>query len=260
MKVNESVKLSYFYPIEYEKRNREIKVLQVFAPYYTEDGLKFGVCKNEEKISLEEFEQMFISSFVSTALNKASKSAEEGTLHEIEFIKDKIRQSERIKPTIFMGYLFVKSVPLKFEVKGNRIELSFTNSIEVNGIKLNEVWIGGERNYGFGKARIIKLSQENLRDDAIDLFNSGTKIDTTKDQLTISSGDRQLLVLSHVTIENLDTKLIRGDIEPLIGREWIEKGPGQKISQIAKICVTPGSQLICDKVLSIGNFGIWEVV
>ena len=253
--LNENIKFSYFYPIKYERNNREIKVLQVFAPYYTEEGLKFGIYKKEEKISLEEFEQMFISSFVSTALDKTSKSAEEGSLHEIEFIKDKIKQNGRFKPTIFMGYLFVKNIPLKFEVEGNEIEISFINSIEVNRVELNEIWIGGERNYGFGRT---KATLEKFNDKKINLFDSGMLVDATEEQLIVSCEDEHRTALSHVSIENLGTKLVRGDIEPLIGREWGEKGSGQEISQAAKICITPGSQFITDVDISIGVFGVWS--
>lgn len=254
-KLNENIKFSYFYPIKYEKVNERIEVLQVFAPYYTENGLNFGVCKDKEKFSLEEFEQMFISSFVSTALDKISKSAEEGSLHEIEFIKNKIEQDGKIKPTIFMGYLFVKNVPLKFEVEGNEIEISFTNSIEVNRVKLNEMWVGGERNYGFGRMKIFLVEKES----GSDLFNTELKVYVENEQVVINSKKNSVIAISHIDIKNI-VKLIRGDVEPLIGREWSEKGSGQKVTGVAKICIVPGSEVIYDGKIIIGDFGIWEVV
>jgi len=258
--LNENIKFSYFYPVEYKRTNGKIQVQQVFAPCYKEDGLKFGVCKDKKAISLEEFERIFISSFVLTAIDKTSKSAEEGSLHEIEFIRDRIKCGTEVKPPVFVGYFFVRDEPLKIKVETKEVEISFADSIEANGVKLNEIWVGGERNYGFGRVKIIKLSQENSKDDTIDLFNSGIKIDITREQPMILCEERRIIALSHVNTESLDTKLIRGDMEPLIGREWSERGSGQKISQVAKICITPGSQFVCDRVLSIGNFGIWEVV
>ena len=257
--LNENIKFSYFYPVEYRRRNGKIEVQQVFAPCYTKSGLRFGVCKNREPVSSEEFEQMFISSFVSTALDKTSRSAEEGSLHEIEFIKDKIKQDEGIKPTIFIGYLFVKNTPLKLGVERGKveIEISFTSSIEVGEVKLNEIWIGGERNYGFGK---VKILLESSNKDEIDLFDSGMVIDTTKEQLTVSGESEHFTALSHVNIENLDAKLIRGDIEPLVGRDWSERGSGQKITQIAKICIAPGSLFACDSDIVIEKFGIWNIL
>ena len=252
--LNKNIKFSYFYPTKYEKANEEIKILQVFAPCYTEEGLKFGVHKDKEKISLERFERVFISSLVSTAIDKTSKSAEEESLHEIEFIKDRTKCGIEVKPTVFVGYFFVRDEPLKIKVETKEVEISLANSIEVNGVKLNEMWVGGERNYGFGRGNVFL---ERFSNEEVDLFSSGMIVDTTKEQLTIR-GEEYITALSHINIENLGVKLIKGDIEPLIGREWSERGSGQKISQTARICVSPGSQFICDKEILIGNFGIWE--
>ena len=257
-KLNEGINFSYFYPIKYEKGNGKIKVLQVFAPYYTEEGLKFGICKGEEKISLENFERTFISSFVSTALDKISKSAEEGSLHEIEFIRDKISQDKEIKATMFVGYFFVKDISMKFEIGGDEVEVRFTrDSIAVNEVKLNEMWIGGERNYGFGRMKIflLELEKENRN-----LFNTNIKINVENEQLIINSKNNSIVALSHINIENMRARLIRGDIEPLIGREWDEKGSGQKIRQTANICIVPGSQLVYKGKIIIGDFGVWEVI
>ena len=258
--LNENIKFSYFYPMEYKRTNGKIHVQQVFVPCYEKEGLKFGVCKDKKAISLEEFERIFISSFGSTAIDKTSKSVEEGSLHEIEFIKNRIKCGTEIKPTVFVGYFFVKNEALKIKVETKKVEISFADFIKVNRVKLNEMWVGGERNYGFGRVKIIKLSQENSKDVTIDLFNSGIEIDITREQPMILCEEKRIIALSHVNTENLDIKLIRGNIEPLIGREWGERGSGQKISQVAKICITPGSQFVCDRALSTGNFGIWEAV
>ena len=252
--LNENIKFSYFYPVEYKRTNGKIHVQQVFAPCYRKDGLKFGICKDKKAISLEEFERIFISSFGSTAIDKTSKSAEEESLHEIEFIKDRTKCGIEVKPTVFVGYFFVRDEPLKIKVETKEVEISLANSIEVNGVKLNEMWVGGERNYGFGRVNVFL---ERFSNEEVDLFSSGMIVDTTKEQLTIRGGE-YITALSHINIENLGVKLIKGDIEPLIGREWSERGSGQKISQTARICVSPGSQFICDKEILIGNFGIWE--
>ncbi|RLI78970.1 hypothetical protein DRP04_09605, partial [Archaeoglobales archaeon] len=150
-----NMKFSYFYPAEYrEVDDEEIEVKQVFAPLYTENGLRFGIRKDEKQVDLMEFERIFISSLVSTAIDKSSRSAEEGSLHEIEFIKDKIKfkQDKGPKPAVFIGYFFTKSNPLKVNLSnGLSVEILFErDSIKINGTSLDEIWVGGERNYGFG--------------------------------------------------------------------------------------------------------------
>jgi len=253
MFLNENIKFSYFYPIEYEKTNERIEVQQVFAPYYDKDSLKFGVCKNKQKISVEEFEQRFISAFISTSMEKTSKSAEEGSLHEIEFIRDKSGYSTRVKPTIFVGYFFIRDNPLRIEINSNEIEIQFTNFIEINDIKLKEIWVGGERNYGFGR---VKLYIKELKKDEIDLFNSGMIANIADDLITIDNQDKEKIALSHISILTSEgINLIRGDIEPVLGREWNEKGAGQKLSSEVKICITPGSVFATEnKIICIQDF------
>lgn len=109
--VKENIKTTYFYPaIEKGKVKNpnewseiEVENHLVFLPEYTEEGLKFG------KLSKEVFEQTFIGSFVSTALDSTSKTAEEGSLHEFEFIKNEIRiaESRDSIDVYWVGYIFV---------------------------------------------------------------------------------------------------------------------------------------------------------
>ena len=255
--LDENIKFSYFYPVEYKKTDEKIEILQVFAPCYTGDGLKFGVYKDKEKISLEKFERIFISTFVSTAIDKVSKSAEEGSLHEIEFIRNKVKFSAEVKPTVFVGYFFVRDEPLETEVEEEEVEIAFTNSVEINGAKLNELWVGGERNYGLGRAKILL---EKLNEKKVDLFDSGMIVDVTGEQLIVNreKWKDEFSALSHVNIENLDIKLIKGNIEPLVGREWSLRGSGQEISK-ATICIVPGSCFYSESKLMLGNLGIWRV-
>lgn len=257
--INQNFKFSYFYPVEYERADGEMRVQQVFAPNYEEKKLKFGVCKSEEKssISLEEFERIFISSSASTGIDKGSKSAEEGSLHEIEFIREKINCNTEVKSTVFVGYFFVRDISPKTKIGRGEIEISFTDVIEVNGVKLKEMWIGGEKSYGFGK---VETNLEKVEGREINLFDSGMLVDIDRNTPSIYCKNEHEIALSHISFENLDIKLVRGDVEPLVGREWSEIGSGQKISENVRICISPGSQFICDANIVIGNFGIWEAL
>jgi len=233
--LNENVKLSYFYVYDGK---------QVFAPFYGDKGLEFGISKDEKRISTEEFEHNYIGSFTSTAIDKSSKSAEEGTLHETEYIK----------PVLFIGYLFTRHESLEL-VKG--VEISFEDFIVINGNILSELWVGGERNYGFGR---VEASLKKLSERKIHLFSSEMAVNTGKEELMINSEDSTGIALAHVDIENLDVEFIRGDLEPLSGREWSEKGIGQKVKENIRICITPGSVFKLKEAakLRIGDFGIWE--
>ncbi|MFQ6056932.1 MAG: RAMP superfamily CRISPR-associated protein, partial [Methanosarcinales archaeon] len=151
-KVGECVKnnliFSYFYPM----RNKK-----VLYPNYTDEGLKYG------DLTSRDFEKKFISSYVSTAIDKLTKTAEEGSLHEFEFISPKVNKEE----VCFNGYLFAnlfvkKGIIQKF---GNKYLKILDEGIFIEGNNQNtslfdlvkNIQIGGERNYGFGWLEIIKL-------------------------------------------------------------------------------------------------------
>ncbi|GBC75139.1 hypothetical protein HRbin06_00453 [archaeon HR06] len=233
--LNENVKLSYFYV--YDGR-------QVFAPFYGGRGLEFGISKDQKRISAEEFEYNYIGSFASTAIDKSSKSAEEGTLHEIEYIK----------PVPFIGYLFTRHESLEL-IRG--VETSFEDFIVVNGTILTELWVGGERNYGFGRTEI---SLEKLSEKEIHLFNSETIVNLTEKEPLIESEDSTKIALAHTDFRNLSTELIRGDLEPFSGREWGEGGAGQRIREDTRVYIAPGSIFKLKEMMKIriGDLGIWE--
>ena len=110
----------------------------VLAPKYADsEGLKFG------NLSVEAFEQQFISSFGATAMEKTQKSAEDGSLHEVEFIKPMAQG----KPVLFEGYIFSDSEQIQIGSK----------SLDVQQLKGLEIQVGGERSYGFGKVKIVDI-------------------------------------------------------------------------------------------------------
>ena len=106
--VRENIRTTYFYPaikkdeVSLENLSKyEVDGYFVFLPEYTDRGIKFG------NISKEKFEQMFVSSFVSTALEAQTRTAEEGSLHEFEYIRNKIRLSDKVIRVYWVGYLFI---------------------------------------------------------------------------------------------------------------------------------------------------------
>ena len=261
-KIGEFVKhhliFGYFYPL---------KEGDVLYPNYTEEGFGYGnKVGGEFVMTKEEFEKEFISSYISTALDKNSMTAEEGSLHEFELIS----------PVEFVGYLFtnlekgqgsaiyglpifVKEVSndeIRVEIKGKEIEVFEA---------IREIQVGGERIYGFGKLELTGIEE---KEDMVSLYGSEMVVNlkgTSTPIISVSGEpDSGYLSLAHVNIQNQGfTGIgIRGDIEPLVGREWDNergKGAGQKISDV-KICLTPGTRFSLKEgeEIRVGDFGIWE--
>lgn len=234
----------------------------VLYPNYTEDGFGFGE-EGADKYALseDEFERKFISSYTSTALDKTSSTAEEGSLHEVELITDKDKESgENVELT---GYLFTdleenrgyvdNELPVSIENMGDEgIDLIINNvEFEVfNTIK--KIQVGGERSYGFGWLELEDTSKEEEQ-----VF--GKEVDLSTEKPRIESE----VALSHVVVKDKnenhlnEIKEIKGDLEPLVGREWREKkGAGQKVSA-AKICLVPGTRFKGKSGIMIGEYGLW---
>ena len=246
--VKNNLIFSYFYIMDKSK---------ILFPAYGENGLKFG------DLLKEDFENKFITSYVSTAIDKTTGSAEEGSLHEFELIKDKYLDNGKIKNTLFIGYLFVK--------EGSGLRLNDKNNIFIR-VEKNECFltdeknlfdiiknlqVGGERIYGFGKLRI----REYKILDKDEIYNE-LEINLANEK-PILKNRGEYLAFSHVQIDELNIGYLKGDLEPLVGREWGKGGAGQDIRGWGKnnkvvIGLSPGTLFKTEDPLCISEYGIWK--
>jgi len=253
--VKEHIKTTYFYPaIEKDKNNYEL-----FLPKYTENGLKIG------KLLKDEFEQCFIKSYVSTALEVNTRTAEEGSLHEFEYINNKIYYKGDIYNVYWIGYLIVNE---NVEKNGIKIENCEDKDVKINGdvsLKdvLNIIQVGGERNYGFGK---LKLEEIKKTDKLFNEYN--VKKDSNNIILEPINPKNEKTIIAHLHISNIEKDQIKkfyGEIEAFSGMEWEnngnkKEGAGQKISEV-KVCLTPGSNILDENIekFIIGKYGIIHI-
>ena len=225
--LNKSIFISYFYPA----LDPDIPLL----PRYTDEGLKYGNC------SAAGFERLFIKSYGQTAVLPESNTAEDESLHESEFIAPVV-EDENTKeqmPVYFVGYIFVKD---ESESQWETIKES-----------VKEIFVGGDRKYGWGR---LKLIEEYTRPENISFFGYTMSLDTENGNPKITIPYNKPIP-AHIPIDS-NIKL-KGDIEPLVGREWGSKGAGQEIKlRDEKIYWMPGSllQLQLGKPLQIGPYGI----
>ncbi len=252
--VKDLIRTTYFFPaIEKNEVKKpdgwskvEVSNYLVFLPEYKEEGLKFG------NISKEEFEQTFIGSFVSTALESETKTAEEGSLHEFEFVRNKVRVNGDIADVYWIGYLFVKEGGGK---NGFKIESCNDDDVIISyrgrQAKLSQIlettYAGGERNYGLG---MLKLQNLTVTEKLFGTFN----VELDKENPVIETS----VAVDHLVLNSNGNSIesVLGKVEPLVGREHSEKGAGQKVSEPA-VCFTPGTVLGEEKLnLEIRDFGL----
>lgn len=165
-------RFSYFYIYDGEN---------AYMPEYTDDGLKFGC---HEKISQREFEQKFISSRVSTAINAESGTAADGSLHETEFINNRFKEKTgELRDTGLIGCIWVKK---GVKIGDRYVEIKEIGENDSIGIfiddfnAIGELIIGGESKYGFGHIVLesinkVKFTLQSEEDETIRFAINETK-------------------------------------------------------------------------------------
>lgn len=226
--VKEQLAFTYIYPEDESGRP--------LFPCFTERGLMYGA--NGYALTEDVFAWRYLSSYASTALDYELNSAEEGTLHEVEYLlpqtrQDKLAESsggnlaETSYPVYLTGYVFVTS----------DCALPWRRA-------LSRIQIGGELKSGWGRLRLHHPPDQLAGEPLIfgllqpDLNKPRPRVKASKDNP----------LLAHTVIGTVQPPIFKasGDIEPLVGREWCQnKGAGQKISKAA-VCYAPGSIITDD--------------
>ncbi|HOI25570.1 MAG TPA: hypothetical protein PK581_08320 [Caldisericia bacterium] len=244
--MNIKIFASYFFPAIFENdkcyclkpRYRDNKGLEYECPH---------AINKDRCIDKEEFESIFISSITQTAINPNCNSAEDGSLHETEFIKNVIHLNSKKLNVFFVGYLIYR----------DDIDLS---SVDFNGSTfdlfkvISELVVGGDRKYGYGLMRLVKRVEDEksnfLFDHCIKLI-SDVPSDNPEFKIQASEINSKEVPMIHVPahfivndslLKNSSNVDLYGDIEPMVGLLTNEKGPGQEPTQ-GKCGWVPGSTL-----------------
>ena len=233
---------SYFYPV---------KGADIFYPNYTKAGLKFvNEMEGKTVMSKEEFEHEFIISYVSTAIERGKGTAEEASLHEIELIS----------PVKLTGYLFTDLQKDQSYADTNVIEMGEDKiRLKIDGEEIEifdvikDIQIGGERIYGFGKLKLI----DNEIEQKEKLFDK-YQLDLSTKKAGVKKTEGQIIALSHVLIDDKLLNSIKGDMEPLVVREWGSRGAGKKVNYHG-IALVPGTRFETDSQIVIDEFGLWKL-
>jgi len=193
------------------------------APRYADAGLEYGA------LTASQFERRYLASHVTTALDAATTSAQENSLHEVEFIAPHTSDSTRTK---IGGRVFLDEAAL--HELGDEAKW---------GSWLGDLQAGGERRYGFGQLRLEKL--EGVQENGWQLDGARPCIQLAKDEP----------LRAHTLTREIH---VRGQIEPLVGRET--RGDSRSFGQVltsAQICWAPGSIVTAPQRFEVGPLGVW---
>jgi hypothetical protein len=211
--VEQYFRFSYFYPALEDKQ-----------PYYHWDNAS-------------NFAYRFLNSYASTALNYDQYAAEEGLLHEVEFIAPYARplNDGESSSVYLVGYLYVRD--------------DLDEKLQDWWAALHKLQLGGERGYGWGRVQLIcglqKPVDEGLNEPQVE-YKAGKKIMTHA--LAVDKNGRK--AVTNVT----------GPIEPLVGWERDNDETNSRKWRVSQaiVCYAPGARVTEDVIFTIGHYGILE--
>jgi len=196
-------------------------------------------------LSAAGFEARFIGSFGSTALTASTWTAEEATLHEIEFITPRV-QIDRppARPVYLQGYVYLDQ-----NLSTAPPPLQDLDDITILG-HLTELFVGGEQGYGFG--RMVRHGEPVGSEVTGDPWPRPRDLDGN-------------ILRAHFRARQADQVVVQGPLEPLVGREWANgrrggrrRGAGQDVSEPV-VAWSPGGRLEGDiNSLVVTAYGIWQ--
>ena len=238
--LKKAMRFGYLYPYVEDK---------FYLPKYTERGLMF------DPLTENEFEKKFISSMASAAIEPDSLSAEEGMLHEIEFISPYTIDDG--KPVYLKGLVWIREFAENgISISRDNDKLIITNdrtNVDFKNQLANQFQIGGERKYGFGLVRLKEFNE--ISGNEMNILPGKWREKDGEVCITINSDTP---IWSHILCSNNIN--IKGNIEPLVERDWdTEKGAGRRLTPYG-LFWCPGSILCEDKTFRITEFGLWEVI
>lgn len=184
------------------------------------------------------FRSRFLSTYASTALTYPQQSADEGTLHEVEFISPRTQDSD--EQVYLVGYIFACEGAPEWKPALRRLQL------------------GGERGYGWGRVELVRDPDPW---DGKPLFDGRYTVNPDAWPPVLTAGANARLLAHALVAEFEGRKPIQdaqGEIEPLVGRETAPDGRfGVQISK-ARVCYAPGGKAKAGTRVRIGRYGVWE--
>lgn len=218
-KLKQDVRFTYLYPAE--------KVGNgwcAWLPRYEEGkGLVWRREDGQVTLTDRQMRVRLLSTQPGTAIEPSSDTAADSTLREVEYMLPRWR--DNASPVFLVGYLFLKEQALEKDFQ-----------------KIQEITLGGETRYGFGRLERIYL------EPARDCFGIATNL--AKSQPILQGPE---CVLAHTRPE--PDGIEKGAMEAVLG--W-DVGMLRPVADARPYWV-PGSRVNGQRNLAIRGDGLWEI-
>lgn len=217
-----------------ERVNRELAFTYLFATTNTDGSIETWPWE-------ENFRYHYLSTYASTALDYSAASAEENSLHEVEYLMPHTREAG--KQVYLTGYLFQRA----------------DSALEWQSA-LARLQVGGERGYGWGQLELVSDPQPLTAKQLFAKYS--VTLPGERPQLRLTAEQR---FLAHTLASNFEDSQaiptaaasITGSLEPLVGRETKRASKFGQQPSPARICYVPGAFSQNELKVQIGPYGIW---
>lgn len=221
----------------YEEVGQWVDERLAFTYFYPSDCLSCVRLWPWEE-SWDEFAWTYLGSYVSTSLADGH-AAEEGSLHETEFIAPRTREG---KPVYLIGYIFQRE-----DWSDLALDLDAT---------LNKLQIGGERGYGWGRLNLLSgYEREPIKKDA-PVFGK-FKVAAAANRPVLEADSEQARLLAHACATGSE---VNKQCEPLIGRITDSAGAFGQSHSKATVCWIPGEKVTASDKFLIQPKGLWKPI
>jgi len=197
----------------------------LLTPHYRDRQLCYG------QYAATKFERRYLNAHVTTALDPSMTSAEDGSLHEVEFIAP---------------YAYPDGTRTAI---GGDVFLDAEAQVHLGAEPAWHTWlgdlqVGGERRYGFGQLRLIKFGPGNI---------DGWDLNAARPRVTLKV---QNSLQAHAFVNGVEAS---GQIEPLIGRETRRDSQqfGMTLTP-AQVFWMPGAILQHNATFEVTQMGTWK--
>jgi hypothetical protein len=212
---------------DYERVGRRANEELAFGYFYPTTGNQVTLWPWDNP---DEFGWRYLGSYASTALNYSQFSAEEGSLHETEYVAPFTRDGE---PVNLIGYIFAQE----------GCSLPWRPTLE-------RLQLGGERTYGWGRLALSHIS--TATGGLFDRY--AMELHSSRPSVTLGGQDH---LLAHTLAVGAGAVKARGRLAPVVGRETrVADAHGRNLSR-ALICWEPGSSVEAAVTFAIGPYGVW---
>ncbi len=215
----------------------------------------------------ERFDYRFLDAYASTAVAPEGDTAEEGSLHQVEYISPWTRQvfpvpsqnpdrQEDPSPVYLLGDLWIRSAVKNIPPKADSYKLKTPEDLWNLLAHLRGLQLGGERTYGWGKVRLVQREPREGTAEGECLFLSKDWVwRVEKDEVVVESRTGEAWTLAHALPGSCP---LAAQVEPLTAYRFGEKGFSLEMSAVA---YGPGARVPQGRRFRIrGGDGLWVPV